>query len=340
MFTLSSSCCAFLSDCLNNWSWKSLILRLWFFSQDLDLYFRRRSRNFIEVEKFDPLSVRVDASPEFISWIDLNGQPAAPPDWESLPSPADVLSGRAWPDFNGLRLRRPSSFVCGNLHRFLADWDASMQNSPNYALVRSWIKEGVHIPSFFQHFCGEFGRRRFNSSSPPRMYFQNDTARCREFKDFITNTITLRLREGSIRCVGTVGVDPPPHVVNALSVEPIKPRLINSMRAVNLFCRDAPFSLTPLSDIVRNIPPGGFFSSFDDVQGYKHLSLTEESMQFCGFEWGGFWFVDTTLPFGWKLSAYVYTMTGNVLSDLLHSRGIHSELWIDDRFLGAAPPLS
>ena len=126
-------------------------------------------------------------------------------------------------------------------------------------------------------------------------------------------------------------------MVNALSVEPTKPRLINSMRAVNLFCRDAPFILTSLSEIVQHVPEHSFFSGMDDTQGYKHLALTPESQPFTGFEWGGHWFCDTTLPFGWKNSAYVYYTTGEVLSHWLRSRGIYTELWIDDRFLGLAP---
>ena len=53
------------------------------------------------------------------------------------------------------------------------------------------------------------------------------------------------------------------------------------------------------------------------------FALTPESYEYCGFEWAGFWFVDTTLPFGWRNSAYVYFTTGEVLSEWLRSRGIH-----------------
>ena len=88
---------------------------------------------------------------------------------------------------------------------------------------------------------------------------------------------------------------------------------------------------------MRNVPDQGFFTGFDDSQGYKHLSLTPESYEYCGFEWARFWFVGTTLPFGWKDSAYIYFTTGEVLSEWLRSRGFHTELWIDDRFLGLAP---
>ena len=215
-----------------------------------------------------------------------------------------------------------------------------MTGVKGFDTVRPWIHGGVHVPSFFQHYEGEFNGRRLDSDVPPCMYFQNDTTRCLEFKDFVTTTILQRLSEGSIKWLGRVGVDPPPRVVNALSVEPTKPRLINSMRCVNLFCRDTPFRLAPLSEIVQHIPPGSFFTGMDDTQGYKHLSLTPESYGFCGFEWAGHWFCDTTLPFGWKNSAYVYFSVGEVFSEWLRSRGIYTELWIDDRFLGTAPPFS
>ena len=310
------------------------------FSQDFQLYLARRARRLFRVSNFDPISAAARFSEKTVSWLDLSGRPASPPSYSSLPSPSDVLAGRATPDFDGLRLRNPDTFRCGNLHQFARVWDATMTGVPGYAdVVRPWIHHGIDIPSFFQPYKGPFGTSRFfDSDSPPKMYFQNAPI-CSEFADFISDTICLRLEEGSMKCWGRVGIDPPPHVVNALSVEPSKPRLILSMRAVNKFCRDTPFSLKPLSEIVRHISPGDFFSSYDDVQGYKQLSLTPRSFTYCGFEWGGFWFVDTTLPFGWKNSAYVYTTTGTILSSWLQARGLFSSLWIDDRILTVAPPL-
>ena len=287
------------------------------------------------MENFDPASVAPVVCPPV--WVDLRGEVSTPPPLNRIPSPSDVLSGRVLPDFEGLRLRHPDHFNCGNLHQFANQWDFFMTGVRGYEVVRPWIHEGVSVPSFFQHYEGEFSGRSFNSDVPPAMYFQNDYERCLEFKDFVTKTILQRLKEGSIKWLGRVGVDPPPRVVNALSVEPTKPRLILSMRAVNLFCKTTPFQLTPLTDIVRHVPQGSFFAGLDDTQGYKHLNLTTDSYQFCGFEWLGHWFCDTTLPFGWKNSAYVYFTVGEVLSEWLRSRGIYSELWIDDRFVGMAP---
>ena len=169
-----------------------------------------------------------------VSWVDLQGRPASPPDFSRLPSPEDVLSGRAKPDFDGVRIRNQNTFVCGNLHNFADVWDRYMHDIPGYDTVRPWLRDRVHIPSFFQHYRGTFNGRSLDSDIPPPMYFQNAPI-CWDFQDFISDTILKRLEEGSMLCLGRVGEVPPPRVVNALSVEPIKPRLILSMRAVNLF---------------------------------------------------------------------------------------------------------
>ena len=128
----------------------------------------------------------------------------------NLPSPADVLSGAARPDFSGLRLRDPKSFRCGNLHYHADQWDAIMTGIRGYDTVKPWIHGGVHIPAFFRHYKGEFNGRHFDSAEPPCMYFQNDNIRCLEFKDFVSKTILQRLEEGSIKWLGRVGIDPPP----------------------------------------------------------------------------------------------------------------------------------
>jgi hypothetical protein len=264
------------------------------------------------------------------------GSPASPPDFSTLPDPLDVLAGRAEPVFSALRLRCKESFQSGLLCSFFPVWKRIFADLPEFKVVEPWLRDGVDIPSFFRQYKGIFNGRVLNSVVPPPMYFQNAPV-CQEFSDFITDTILMRLKEGSMLFLGKVGEVPPPRVLNALSVEPLKPRLILSMRAVNLFCSDNPFSLISLEKIVKPIRPGGFFSSTDDVQGYKQISLTSESYQYCGFEWGGYFFCDTTLPFGWKNSAFVYTSVGNVLSAFLKRQGVHTELWIDDRFVGEGP---
>ena len=72
----------------------------------------------------------------------------------------------------------------------------------------------------------------------------------------------------------------------------------------------------------------------DDKSGYHHVSLSPSSQTYVGFQWNGFWFVCTTLPFGWKISPYIYHTIGLVASRYLRARGISCSLYIDDRLNG------
>jgi hypothetical protein len=288
---------------------------------------------------FDPVAAAARRRPKPVErWVNLSGAAASPPDFSSLPTPKEVLSGAAAPNFDRLRLRDSNNFISGLLPSFYDTWRSVVGDLPEFRVVQSWLRGGVHIPSFFEHFKGVHNGRSFDSVIPPPMYYQNDT-KCYDWVDFISETILKRVEEGSMVLLGQLGRVTPPRVINALSVEPIKPRLILSMRAVNLFCRDTPFTLVPLSEIVQTVEPHSFFSGTDDVQGYKQVSLTEAFYQYAGFEWQGWLFSDTTLPFGWKNSAYCYTTIGNVLTAHLRRLGIYSELWIDDRFVGRARTL-
>ena len=51
-------------------------------------------------------------------------------------------------------------------------------------------------------------------------------------------------------------------------------------------------------------------------------------------QWGGWFFIYNTLPFGWKISPYVHHSTGLMTSNFLRSLGIPCFLYIDDRHNG------
>ena len=55
---------------------------------------------------------------------------------------------------------------------------------------------------------------------------------------------------------------------------------------------------------------------------------------FSVFQWGGWYFLYNTLPFGWKISPYIYHSTGLVASNLFRSIGIPCSLYIDGRHNG------
>jgi hypothetical protein len=260
---------------------------------------------------------------------------ASAPDYSILPDPEAVLRGELEPDFKNLRVRSDKTFVAGCLPQFCHEWQDNFAKIPSFAEVKTWLQNGVNFYNFFTHYSGVYRDRVFNSAVPPPMYFPNAPI-AYKYETFVTEAILKGLGNGSMKCVGKVERDFPPRVINALSVsvEPTKNRLILSMKGVNLFCKDTPFKLQNLSEVVKGVQPGGYFSSLDDVNGYKQNSLHPNSWEFCGFQWSGFYFVDTCLSFGWKNSAYVYTTTGNVLSQWLRMRGVHTSLWIDDRFVG------
>lgn len=285
---------------------------------------------------FDPVAAQANRREKGVySWLDIKGAVASAPS-SFAPTPADVLSGAKKPAFEALRFRNPDRFVAGGLHDQPELWDDILAECPlNGSRVRRWLRGKLDIFEFFQPFQGSYRGRHFNSSVPPPMYFPNAPI-CERFVPFINETITKRIIEGSVELLGRVGEVDPPRCVNALSIEPNKPRLVLSMKGPNLWCKDTPFHLVPLGEIVKSVNKGGRFSSTDDAQGYKQVLLSERSKTFCGFEWAGFYFVDTTLPFGFKNSAYVYSTIGFCLSAWLKNRGIHTEIWIDDRFVGEA----
>ena len=73
----------------------------------------------------------------------------------------------------------------------------------------------------------------------------------------------------------------------------------------------------------------------DDKSDYDHvILLLERSQTYFVFGWGSLWFVCTTLPFGWKMSPYVYHTTGLAVSGFFREQGIPCSLYIDDRLNG------
>ena len=95
-----------------------------------------------------------------------------------------------------------------------------------------------------------------------------------------------------------------------------------------------PFSLDKLTDVPRFIYKGSFTTKCDDKSGYDHVLLSENSQTYFGFRFGGLWLVCTTLPFGWKISPYIYHTIGLAASGFLRAKGIPCSLYIDVRLNG------
>ena len=124
------------------------------------------------------------------------------------------------------------------------------------------------------------------------------------------------------------------HLVLPLTVESRKPRLCHDARFFNLYMQDKPFTLDSLRDLPRYVSRDSYQTVLDDKSGYNHILLSDDSLTFVAFQWGGCYFSYNTLPFGWKISPYVYDTTGLMATHFFCSIRIPCSLYIDDRHSG------
>jgi len=143
-----------------------------------------------------------------------------------------------------------------------------------------------------------------------------------------------RLRNGSVECLGEVGIVQPPHIVAPLTVEPTKPRLCINLMYLNNWIKNVTFTLDTLKDVPRIVKRDAYFTSIDDKSGFDNVLLTDDSYKLVGFQWGGYYFRYKTLPFGFKLSSYIYhTLNMQPTSFIRKQFSIPIFLYIDDRLV-------
>lgn len=262
-----------------------------------------------------------------VKWVSYRGKPL-----ESLSmcaSAQDVAMGKAY-KLSELAFRDPDFYVAGNLHKHLAEWEQLGANEE----VLGWLKYGVNVNDYFKHFKGNFKGKAYDSNLPQRIFLYNASI-CKGFKDFIIEALSERVQNGSMSVWGKVGEVEPPFLVMPLTVEPSKPRLCHDERYLNLWIKDLPFVLDTLKDVPRIVPPESCMTTIDDKSGYDHIFLSENSRKYFGVQFGGWYFVYNTLPFGFKASAYIYHTTGLVATSYCRNLGIPCLQYIDDRLIGA-----
>ena len=247
----------------------------------------------------------------------------------------EIIRGERLADPSELLYRDPSRFRAGELHDHYEQWENLVddQPSPQQLQILRWIRNKISIFEFLRPFSGNFRGQSYDSAGPPTRQFRNNPS-CRPFADFVRRTLLDRLRMGAISLRGKVGESEPPYLVLPLTVEPTKPRLCHDARFLNLWMVDMPFSLDSLTHLPRYVGRDTYQTVLDDKSGYDHFLLTEDSPEFFGIQWGGWYFVYNTLPFGWKISPYVYHSTGLLVSNFFRSIGIPCSLYIDDRHNG------
>jgi len=267
------------------------------------------------------------------SWVNIDGAPDREGGRKFNVDWRDVLISEVVPQLETIKLRNPDEFMAGGLHKNVSAWEAILSHHPFAEKILEWIRKNVDILQFSRPFTGSYKGSHYGSDLPPTRRFINHGS-CKKFSEFISQEILKRLITGAFRVWGRVGASAPPHLILPLTVEPTKPRLCLDARFLNLWMKDTPFTLDKLADVPRYVYKDSFLTKCDDKSGYDHVLLTESSQTYFGFEWREFWFVCTTLPFGWKVSPYIYHTTGLAVSGFLREQGVPCSLYIDDRLNG------
>ena len=244
-----------------------------------------------------------------------------------------VSGGLAFASPSMLRFRKPENFVAGNLSECLPHWEVVLKDYPKAAEIFRYVSQGVYVQEFFVPFNGTYRGRSYNTNVPPRMSFPNSFS-CNNFRDFVSQTILERVANGSLLVWGEVGKVDPPHFVMPITVEPSKPRMCHDKRFLNCWIKDCPFSLDYITDLPRYVGDGHYLTTFDDRSEYDHVRLHPSSSTFFGLEWEGWYFTYSTLPFGWKASAYIYHSIGLAATCFVCSLGVPCSQYIDDRHIG------
>ena len=259
-------------------------------------------------------------------WVNIKGETFGPS--SHVKEAEDVASGDSF-SLNDLQFRDPNYFVAGSLSRSVSEWKR-LQPPQN---VLDWVQNGVDIFPMFRHFKGNFKGKSYDSDKPVPEYFQNAKI-CKNHTEFIVKTLEERIENGSLSVLGRVGEVDPPFLILPITVEPTKPRMCHDERFLNLWICDSPFQLDTLKEVPRLVENRMFMSSLDDKSGYDHILLHPRSRPYFGIQYGGWYLVYNTIPFGFKASAYIYHTTGSIPIGYCRSFGVPALLYIDDRLLG------
>lgn len=281
------------------------------------------------IVKFDPLAALkgVRTHP---TWVTLNNYKHT---LAVCAKPSEVLKDIIPTNLGSLPLRDPDNFVAGGLNACKDEWLNLTNHLPEN--VARWISEGVNVKDFFQTFTGNFKGKTYNSKEPPKAFFKNSTT-CKHHLEFIQKEILNRLQSGSIRLWVNFGECELPRVIMPLTIEPSKPRLCHDERYLNLWIKDCPFQLENLKHVPRLVGKDVLMVACDDKSGYDHVRLTLDSETYFGFQFGGWVFTYSVIPFGWKASAFVYQTIGMQVTTFLRELGIITLQYIDDRLLVAS----
>lgn len=274
-------------------------------------------------------------------WVSLGGLPAALGEW---PTWEDVSRDPMQGPLRRMPWRAPiwdagadgSRFVPGLLRKHAAFWDEMIL--PTHHLrepLMSYVRDGVSVHEFlFESHKGASLDSPYNVGKFPGAVFANRIPPAHA--EFVSTEMrTLITRGCVVKWADVRGPAGParPRMIQALSVEVTKPRLIYDARPLNKVCKRIPFSMDTVARVAHVASEGCFQGSLDDSSGFHHVLLHPASWPLFGLRYQGVDYVWTVLPFGWCESPYVYHTLSEAKAAFLRSKGIPALAYIDDSWL-------
>ena len=260
-----------------------------------------------------------------------------------MPPPGNITTSDIWAvnrpkqSLEDLHFQDPESFVAGQLHLNIDNWNFILNNTDDKSSgkVKQWLTEGVNIEDYFTNFKGNFRGHSYDSRRPPDTIIPNHKS-CQKYATDIARHLEERLRNGSLELLGKVGQVAPPTVVMPLVMVEgkNKQRLCHDERFLNLFMEKISFSLETLNLIPSMLPHDAYIANCDEKSAYDGVRLSPNSRHYFGVQFGGWWMTYTTLPFGWSLSPYIYQTIGMQVTSFFRSQGIITIQYLDDRLIG------
>jgi len=327
----------------------------------------------VDQRDVDTVRGRVDdpASPHYRAWFDPTSvvlRPELSPGVVSGPTVAEVMGDDAVEaDASMFEIADNDAFVAGGYQRgaiwadtsqlpdldvYLASLDpddlAEVMHDQAHGVdvVRELDAEFVESVRATDPAARKLRRhRKIDVRNAPKLVSrgctrEEDGQKCRCFICFMLYTILTMLASGAARCVGTIadveaGGDVP-WVLASLTIEPNKPRFCYNSRALNEATRERPTSLEGL-DVTRGYVSGEstLGAVLDEKSGYYHHLLSKDSEGFMGFVFMNWVYVYRTLPFGWKLGAFIHQRAGMVCTGYYRFLGGRCSQYLDDRTLVA-----
>ena len=125
-----------------------------------------------------------------------------------------------------------------------------------------------------------------------------------------------------------------PRLIQALSVEETKPRLIYDAWTLNQRCKRIRFTMDTVARVANVASEGCFQRSSDDLSAFHHTLLNPASWPLFGLEHRGVDYAWCVLPFGVCECPYVYHALSEARVAYLRPKGIPALAYLDDSWLG------